>query len=99
MIKFQTLVSVESLAQAGALDIGGLTQNPHVFTGLVVARFRYALPAIAGQLSVDDPQHNRRISCSSVQMATYVHIANCSRYSSKHRQTIRSLEVFQTDAL
>ena len=33
------------------LDIRGLTQ---IFMGLVVARFQYALPAITGQILVDD---------------------------------------------
>ena len=33
------------------LDISGLTQ---IFMGLVVARFHYALPAIAGQISMND---------------------------------------------
>ena len=36
------------------LDIRGLTQ---IVMGLVVARFHYALPAIAGQILVND--HNR----------------------------------------
>ena len=33
------------------LNVGGLTQ---VFMALIVARFQYALPALAGQLSADD---------------------------------------------
>ena len=41
---------VDLITQEG-LDIRCLTQ---IIVGLVPARFQYALPAIAGQISVDD---------------------------------------------
>ena len=46
----QRLYLLNQLRKQG-LDIRGLTQ---IFMGLVVARFHYALPAIAGQISVND---------------------------------------------
>ena len=46
----QRLYLLDPLRKQG-LDIRGLTQ---IFIGLVVARFQYALPAIAGQISVND---------------------------------------------
>ena len=48
----QRLYLLNQLRKQG-LDIRGLTQ---IFMGLVVARFHYALPAIAGQISVNDLQ-------------------------------------------
>ena len=46
----QRLYLLNHLRKQG-LNISGLTQ---VFMALVVARFQYALPALAGQLSADD---------------------------------------------
>ena len=46
----QRLYLLNQLRKQG-LHVSGLTQ---VFMALVVARFQYALPALAGQLSVDD---------------------------------------------
>ena len=46
----QRLYLLNQLRKQG-LDIRGLTQ---IFMGLVVARLQYALPAIAGQILVDD---------------------------------------------
>ena len=46
----QRLYLLNQLRKQG-LDIRGLSQ---IFMGLVVARFHYALPAIAGQISVND---------------------------------------------
>ena len=46
----QRLYLLNQLRKQG-LDILGLTQ---IFMGLVVARFHYALPAIAGQTSMND---------------------------------------------
>ena len=44
-------ISVEPQLREQGLDIRGLTQ---IFLGLAVACFQYALPAIAGQSSVND---------------------------------------------
>ena len=46
----QRLYLLNQLCKQG-LNVSGLTQ---VFMALVVARFQYALPALAGQLSADD---------------------------------------------
>ena len=46
----QRLCLLNQLRKRG-LDVSGLTQ---VIMALVVARFQYALPALAGQLSADD---------------------------------------------
>ena len=46
----QRLYLLNQLRKQG-LNVGGLTQ---VFMAIVVARFQYALPALAGQLSPDD---------------------------------------------
>ena len=46
----QRLYLLNQLRKQG-LNVSGLTQ---VFMALVVARFQYALPALAGQLSADD---------------------------------------------
>ena len=46
----QRLYLLNQLRRQG-LNVSGFTQ---VFMALVVARFQYALPALAGQLSVDD---------------------------------------------
>ena len=49
-ILYQHLYLLNQLHKQG-LNVSGLTQ---VFMALVVARFQYALPVLAGQLSADD---------------------------------------------
>ena len=52
------------------LNIRGLTQ---LFMGLVVARFQYALPTIAGQISVNDLNRIDVVFCKSFQVTAYLH--------------------------
>ena len=53
-------------------DIRGLTQ---IFIGLVVARFHYALPAIAGQILVNDLHRIDDVFFKSIRVAAYLHSA------------------------
>ena len=68
-VKNQRLYLLNQLHKQG-LDIRGLIQ---ILMGLVVARFQYSLPAIAGQISVNDL--NSCCFCKSIQMAAYRHSA------------------------
>ena len=54
------------------LDIRDLTQ---ILTGLVVARFQYALPVIAGQILVNDFNGIDAVFAKSIQATSHLHSA------------------------
>ena len=54
------------------LDIRDLTQ---IVMGLVVAGFQYALPAIDGQILVDNLNRIDAVFCKSIEVAAYLHSA------------------------